>query len=130
MKTNITKISSRYVAPTGKAVAIGHYCIGFPEDYDVDYILADEYVDIITGEHFGAELDELNSEFSGEKIHHLVAIECEVPEHSFTGRHGNAKKRLRAQRINNMVGVHWGNDDVKRIGKNRFLRRRMMPNAQ
>lgn len=128
MKTNITKISHRYVAPTGKVVVIGHYCVGFPEDYDIDYILADEVVDVVTGEHFGAELDELNSEFSGEKIYRLVKPECEMPE--FSGRHGNAKKHLRAQRINNMVGVHWGKDDVKKVGKNRFLRRRMMPNVK
>lgn len=128
MKTNITKISGRYVAPTGKVVAIGHYCIGCPEDYDIDYILADEVVDVVTGERFGKELDEINSEFVEEKVYRLVKAEYETPEYSHR-RHGNAKKLARKARVNSMVGVHWEKDDTKKLGKNRFLRRRIMPNA-
>lgn len=129
MKTNITKISERYVAPTGKIVAIGHYCVGFPEDYDIDYILADEVVDVITGERFGKELDEINSEFAEEKVYRLVKPEYEMPEYSHH-RQGNNKKRNRAMRVNDIVGVHWNADGTKKLGKNRFLRRRMMPNLE
>ena len=42
----------------------------------------------------------------------------------------DAKKAARTQRINNMVGVYWDTDGFKKIGKSRFLRRRMWPNAK
>lgn len=128
MKTNITKINGRFVILTGKVVAIGKYYVGFPEDYEIDYILADEVVDIVTGERFGKELDELYSDFVGEKIYRLIKPECEMPEYSHR-RHEKSKKENRAMRINDMVGVHWDKDGTKKLGKNRFLRRRMMPNS-
>ena len=42
-------------------------------------------------------------------------------------RSGISKKSRRAARVDNMCGIHW-NGGFKVVGKNRFLRRRMMPN--
>lgn len=124
MKTNFVKINGRFVAPTGKVVAIDY--IRIDED-EYDAILADEYVDVITGESFGCELDDFYTDVVGEKIYHLVKALAIMPE--FSGRHGNAKKSRRAARMNNIVGVHWDNNDMKCIGKNRSCRRLIAPSA-
>ena len=126
MKTNITKISGRYVAPTNNIIVIGYVRIG--ED-EYDELLSEEVIDVCTRETFGKELDELNTELSGEIIYKLVksygsANLTKIPQHH------NAKKRARIARIEAMVGVQYGDDGMKKVGKNRFLRRRMMPNAK
>lgn len=126
MKTNITKISGRYVAPTGNICIIDYIRIG--ED-EYDELLSEEVVDVCTGEKFGKEFDQLASELSGETIYRLIksygsANLIKNPQHH------NAKKRARIARIEAMVGVHWDKNGMKKVGKNRFLRRRMVSNAE
>jgi len=128
MKTNFQKIDGRWVVPTGKVVAIGYVNMG--DDYDT--ILADEYKDVCTGETFGKELDEFISDMTGEEIWRLVKSYEEMPEYQHHRK--NQKRTRRAARINDMVGTHWNSkwwmytSNDKKIGKNRFLRRRMHPN--
>lgn len=130
MKTAFEKIGGRWVVPTGKVVAIGY--INYGDDYDT--ILADQYKDVCTGETFGKELDEFTTDMVGEKFWRLVKHYEEAPEYKH--RRKNQKKARRAARIHDMVGTHWNDpnckytSDEKKLGKNRFLRRRMMPNKE
>lgn len=125
MKTNFQKISGRWVVPTGKVVAVDYVNLG--DDYDV--FLGDQYIDVCTGETFAKEMDYAISEAIGETVWRLVKHYDEIPEYNI--RHKANKKTFRKSRINDMVGVHWSPvTDIKQMGKNRFLRRRMMPNKQ
>ena len=126
MKTNFERISGRWVVPTGKVVVVDY--INYGDDYDV--ILGDQYKDVITGETFAKEYDYLTSEFLGEDIYCLTKHYDEIPEYSIV-RRSNQKKIRRKARIDKFVGVHWNPiTDMKQTGKNRFYRRRMIPNKK
>lgn len=125
MKTEFEKINGRWVAPTGKIVAIGYINLG--DDYDV--ILADQYRDVCTGETFGKEHDGIMSSVADEKVYNLVKHYDEMPEYRHVRK--NRKKTARAARIHDLCGVHWtGKYEMKRLGKNRKLSRVMYPNAR
>lgn len=127
MKTTFEKINGRWVAPTGKVVVVDYIYNG--DDYDT--ILGDQYIDVCTGETFAKELDDLNSDLLGEDVWYLVKHYEDFPASKLARK--NQKKARRARRIDDMVGVHWDNFAYAcnpHIGKNRFLRRRMMPNKE
>lgn len=125
MKTNFMKVDGRYVVKTGKVVAVDFINLG--DDYDV--ILGDQVMDVCTGETFALELDYNVLHFTDEKLYHLVKHFDEMPEYNIV-RHGNPKKIRRQTRIESMVGAHWTKQGNKRMGKTRFLSRRLYPNAQ
>ena len=124
MKTNFIKINGSYYAPTGKTACVGY--IQYAED-EWDMILGEEFVDVCTGEHFGKIVDDEMSELLDETVYTMVKAEEVVEEYSRNVR--LTKKDRRAMRIDSMAGVCW-NKGEKQIGKNRFLRRRMMPNRE
>lgn len=124
MKTEFKKIDGRWVVATGNVVAVDYINMG--DDYDV--ILADQYIDVCTGETFAKQLDDFASDFVGERIWHLVKHYDVLPEYKHIRK--NHKKAARAARINDICGVHWTKPfDLKRIGKNRKMARIMYPNT-
>lgn len=113
MKTNFEKIDNRWVVKTGYIVVVDYVRIS-ANDYDA--ILADEVMDVCTGETFGL------------KWNHLVKSYGEVDSYKLNNRKANKKSRRR-KRINNFIGIRWNqHTGFKRIGKNRKYSRRMHPN--
>ena len=125
MKTNFQKVDGRWVVATGKVVAVAFIDMG--DDYDV--ILADQYIDVCTGETFAKQFDDVISSVVGEEIYHLVKHYDVMPEYKRI--HKTKKKAARTARIDAICGTHWTKPlDLKRIGKNRKMARIMWPNAQ
>lgn len=123
MRKDLEKVDGRWVAPTGKVVAVDYINMG--DDYDV--ILADQYKDICTGETFAKERDVELYNAIGETKWHLIKHYDEMPEYRRIRK--NAKKRHRADRIHAFTGIYWNEQyaDGRALGKNRALRRRMSP---
>ena len=125
MKTNFEKIDGRWVVETGNVVAIDYIDIGG----GYEYTLADQCIDICTGEKFAKLLDEEASDIVGEPVWYLGEYAKEMPEYKHIRK--NFKKQSRALRIDMFCGIHWTTKyQIKRIGKNRKFARRMYPNEK
>lgn len=124
MKTNFQKINGSYYAPTGKTVWVCD--VQYAED-EYDSIIGEEFVDVCTGEHVAKIIDDEMSDLLDETVYMMVEADCVVEEYSRNVR--LTKKDRRTMRIDDIAGVCW-NKGEKQIGKNRFLRRRMMPNQE
>lgn len=124
MKTNFQKMNNNYYAPTGKTVWVCD--VQYAED-EYDSIIGEEFIDVCTGEHVAKIIDDEMSDLLGETVYQMIAADCVVEEYSRNVR--LTKKDRRAMRIDDIAGVCW-NKGEKQIGKNRFLRRRMMPNRE
>lgn len=112
MKTNFTKIDGRWVVKTGRTIDLGW----FGEDEE----LGEEVMDVCTGNLFG---------FNRACKTLVPACPLAAPQWQISNRHPSKKAR-RAERITGMCGINWvGAYEMKSIGRNRKLRRRMWPNA-
>ena len=112
MKTNFSKIDGRWVVKTGRTVELGW--LGEDEE------LGDEMQDVCTGELFGLD-----------RARNTLVPACPVAAllWQVSNRHPR-KKDMRTDRIKGICGIHWvGAYEMKSIGRNRKLRRRMWPNA-
>lgn len=124
MKTNFQKIDNRWVVETGNLVVVD-YVQTAPDDYDE--FLGEEVVDVCTGERLGINV---GWDFAvGMEKKTLAKPLDDVA--SYKPVRKNRKKAARRQRIEMMVGTYWDpNTGMKKMGKTRFLRRRMYPNPQ
>lgn len=110
MKTNLVIANGLYLKPIGEAVCVGAYGAGD----DIDELLGDGYVDIFTGKLYGV--------FG---VNYVPATPTWAQSWKVYSRKVDKKARRRS-RINAMCGIHWG-DNLKTLGENRHLRRRMYP---
>jgi len=116
--TDLKYLNGHWYAPTGKHVeAYAMDC--FPE------FGANEYVDVCTGIRYALVMDELASYAYDKDVHRLI----KTNEPGFSIKTRNNKKKRREQRIDKMVGTYFDPNTGIKYGKNRFLRRRMYPNA-
>lgn len=112
MKTNLIIDNGRYLKPIGEAVCVGAYGAGD----DIDELLGDGYVDIFTGELFGK---------FGVNYVHATPTWCQTWK---VDSRRCTKKDRRVARVDDICGIHWNKETgLKEYGKNRKLRRRMIP---
>ena len=126
MKTKFKKVQGRWVIETGNQVIVDYFCYGYE---CCEEISANEVIDVCTGEHFGMQLQEFPFEWD--------YVNCPVykllPVFDYGNKNKrakNSKKDYRKIRIDNMTGIFWDRKGFKKLGKSRFLRRRMYPNKK
>lgn len=126
MKTNFEKVSGRWIIKTGKRVVIGVFNYGHEIG---EAIYADEVIDVCTGEHFGIQMQDFP--FEWDYVNHPVYKFFPVFDYGNKyKRVKHDKKYYRRMRIDNMTGTCWDQYGFKKLGKTRFLRRRMHPNVK